>query len=98
MRLPDLGIDLVLGKRILDARDQISAIGLVIRMLKLASAALREMAARRHLVMWAGRQRTIVEESVPRHAEGHMATTRGDAVSACRDANDQFVHSIRASA
>ncbi len=73
MWLADFGGQLVLRKRSFDARDQISAIGLIIRVLKLATAALVEMAARRLLVMRSRRQRAIFEQGVSRHAKGDVA-------------------------
>ena len=57
MRFTNLRGEPVLGERSLDARHEIAAIGLVIDMLELASAALGEMAARRLLVVWPRRKR-----------------------------------------
>ena len=39
-----------------------------------------------------GRERTIVEEHVAGHSEGHVAAARGDAVAPRRDSDDQLVH------
>src|ERR1044072_6888166 len=67
-------------------------------MLELAPAALREMAARRILMVRTRRERSIIEQRVSRNAESDVPPARGHPVAARRNANDQFVHSIEASA
>lgn len=92
MRIPDRSLDAMLSERGLDPRDQIAAIGLVIGMLELASAAFREVPARRVLMMWSGRKPTIVEQGIAGHPEGHVTPALSHAIPARRDANDQLMH------
>ena len=75
MRLADLGTKVVLGQSVLDPRDEITAIGLVIDVLELASPAFREMAAWRVLVMRPRRKRAVVEQGIARNAPRHMTAT-----------------------
>jgi len=72
VRLADRRLQAVLRKRRLDPRDEVSTIGLVVGVLELASAAFREMTARRILMVRARRERSIVEQSITRHSERHM--------------------------
>ena len=72
MRIADLRLETVLGQRCLDPRNEIAAIGLVVGMLKLASAALGEVTAGRFLVMRPRSQGAIVKQDVPRHSERHV--------------------------
>jgi hypothetical protein len=81
----------VLGKRRLDARDEITAIGCIVGMLQLAAAALRKMAARRLLVMRPGRQRTVVEQSIAGNPERNVAAALRHSVAARGDPDDQLM-------
>src|SRR5690348_17861155 len=60
MRCPNLGREAVLGERSFDARNKISAIGFVVRVLQLAAAAFREMTAGRLLMMRPRSKRSVV--------------------------------------
>jgi hypothetical protein len=73
MRLAKLRLQFVLRQSGLDPRDKIVAIGFVVGVLELAAAALREVPARRILVVRARREGTIVHEGVAGNAERHMA-------------------------
>ena len=92
MRIANLSRKIVLGERGFDSRDEIATICLVVGLLELAPAAFGKVAAWRHLVMRARRERSIVEQRIARNAERHMAAARRHAISARGDANDQFVH------
>ena len=96
MRLAGLGGEAMLRERRLHPRHEVAAIGLVIGVLELASAAFREVTARRLLVMRSRRQRAVVEQSIARDAERHMAAAWRHAVAACGDADDQLMHRSRA--
>lgn len=90
MRIPNLGLQTVLRERGLDPAHEIAAICLVVSMLELAAAALREMAARRLLMMRSGRERSIVEQRIAGDSERHVASARSHAIAARGDSNDQF--------
>src|SRR5690348_11934730 len=92
MRRPNLGREGVLRQRRLDARDEIAAIGFVVGMLQPASAAFGEVTARRLLVMRSRGDRAVVEQSVARNAEWHMAAAWRHAVAARSNADDRLVH------
>ena len=92
MRLLDSGFEPVLGECARDSRHQIIAIGGVIDMLELAPAALGEMAARRHLVMWPGHDRPVVEQRIARRRERGVAAACRDPVTARRNPDDQLIH------
>src|SRR5689334_13843625 len=96
MRLADLRRQPMLPERRLHARDEVAAIGFVIDVLQLASPALREVAARRFLVVGSRRKRSVVKQGIPWDPERNMAPARGHSISARRDANDEFVHRRRA--
>jgi hypothetical protein len=81
----------MLRQRRLDARHEIAAIDLVIGMLQLAATALREVPARRLLMVRPRRQRAIVEQSVAWDAERDVAATRRHPVAARGDADDQLI-------
>ncbi len=98
MRLADLGLQRMLRQRGLDARDEVAAIGVVVDVLELTPAAFGKVTARRLLVMRSGRKRTVVEQRIARHAEGHMASACGHAVAARGDPDDRLAHSTSASA
>ncbi len=72
MRFADFGRETVVGERALDARNQVVAIGVVIRMLQLAAPAFGEVPARRLQVMPPKGQRTVVEHSVARNPEWNV--------------------------
>jgi hypothetical protein len=55
VRLANLGLEALLGKRGLDPRHEIGAIGFIVGMLKLATSAFRKVPAGRFLVMGSGR-------------------------------------------
>jgi hypothetical protein len=78
----------VLRKRSVDARNEVSAICLVIRVLELASAAFGKMTAWRFLMMRPGRQRSVVEQGVARNSKRHMAPAFSHAVASRRNADD----------
>jgi hypothetical protein len=61
-------------------------------MLQLAPAAFREMPTGRLLVMWTRRQRSIVEQSVARYAEGNVTPARRYTVTSRGNSNDGLVH------
>src|SRR5438270_4072980 len=82
----------MLRERRRNSRDEIATIGIIVGMLKLAPAAFREMAAWRFLVVRPERQRAVVENRVPWHAERHVPPAWSDAVPARGNADDQFVH------
>jgi len=73
MGIADDGLQCMLRKRRFDPRYEIAAIGLVVCMLELAATALREVAARRVLMMRPEGQRAIVENRVAGHAKGYVA-------------------------
>ncbi len=73
MRLPDFGLKPMMGKRGFDPRHEIAAIGMVVGVLELAAAAIREMAARRLLVMRTEGQGAIVQDGIAGHPEGDVA-------------------------
>ena len=73
MRLADLGREVVLRERGLDAADEIAAIGVIIRLLQLAPATFGKMPARRLLVVRARRKLAIVEQRITRNAERDVA-------------------------
>src|SRR6185503_14061483 len=98
MRQPDLRLKPVLRKGRLHARDEIAAIRLVVGVLELATAALREVAARRLLVMRTEGERAVIENGISGHAERHVTATWRHAVTSGRDPDDRFVHSTSASA
>ena len=83
----------MLRQRSFDPGDEILTIRLIIRVLKLAAAAVRKVAAWRHLVMRTGYERPVLEQSIAGHSEGNMLATGGDAVPARGDANDRVTHS-----
>src|SRR5512144_2864550 len=93
MRLPDFGREVVLCERGLDARYQVAAIGFIVRMLELAAAAFRVVAARRFLVVRPESQRSVVEHCVARNSERHVAPAGRNSVASRRDADDQLAHS-----
>jgi hypothetical protein len=63
----------MLGKRGLDPRHEIAAIGFVVGVLELAAAAFGEMAAGCLLMMRTERECTIVQHRIARHAEWDVA-------------------------
>ena len=73
MRFADFGLERMLRERGFDPRHEIAAVRLVIGMLELAAAALGEMPARRLLVVRAGCERSVVEQSIARDSERDMA-------------------------
>jgi hypothetical protein len=73
MRFADLGGEVVLRQCGLDTRDEIAAIGSVVRVLQLAAAAFREMTAGRLLMMRPRSKRSVVEQRVAGNAEGDVA-------------------------
>src|SRR5206468_7740513 len=81
-----------------DARHEIIAIRLVVGVLELAATAFGKVTAWRHLMVFAERQRTIIEQCVAWDAKGHVATVCCDPVPARGNADDQLVHSMLASA
>jgi hypothetical protein len=78
----------VLRKRSFDARNEVSAICVVIRVLELASAAFRKMTAGRLLMMRPRRERSVVEQGVARNSKRHMAPAYSHAVASRRNADD----------
>ena len=98
MRIADFRAEVMLREGRLDTRNQVVTIGLVVRMLKLAPAALGKVPARWLLVMRSRRQGSVVEQRVAGDSKRHVAPACGHAVSACRDPDDQLVHSTAASA
>ena len=64
VRWADGGVDAYQPRSMFDAGNQEVTIGLVIRMLQLASAALREVSARRVLVMQSVGERAIIQHGV----------------------------------
>lgn len=91
MRSANLRLERVLGERRFDPRDQIAAIRFVVRLLKLAAAALGKEAAGRILVMRAGRERSVVEQRVSGDAERNVSPARRYAVAPGCDADDQLM-------
>jgi hypothetical protein len=63
----------MLRQRGFDPRDEIEAVGLVVGMLELTSPAFGKMPARRLLVVRAGGERSVVEKSIARNPERHVA-------------------------
>lgn len=88
MRSADLGREIVLGERGFDPRHQIAAISLVVGMLQLATAAFREVAARRLLMVRPEGQRSIVENGVAGNSEGNVTSVGRHSVTARRNPND----------
>jgi len=74
MRLADLGQERMLRQRRLDPREEIAAVRLIVGMLELAPSALREMAARRLLVVRTRRKCAIVEKGIAGDSERDMPT------------------------
>jgi hypothetical protein len=72
VRLANLGLKALLGKRGRDLRDEIAAIGFIVGVLKLATATFREVRARRFLVMGPGREGAVVEEGIAGHSERNV--------------------------
>ena len=73
MRRADVRLQALLGQRPFNTADEIAAIGVGIGVLELAPAAFGKVAARRFLVMRAGRKRPVVEQCISRHSERNMA-------------------------
>ena len=92
MRRADLGRETVLRERGFDARNKIAAIRVVVGMLQLAPAAFGKVTARRLLVVWTRRQRSIVEQGVAGNSERNVTPTRRHAVTSRRNSNDGLVH------
>src|SRR5438105_4541973 len=62
-------------------------------MLELTTATLREMAARRLLVVRTKGERAIIEHRVARNPERHVAAAWRHAVAARSDPDDRLIHS-----
>ena len=72
VRFANFGRQVVLRQRRLDPRLQLAAIRLVVGVLELTPATLREMPAGRLLMMRTERQCAIVQKSITRNGERHM--------------------------
>lgn len=72
MWLADLRLKPMLVERSPHSGDEIAAIGVVIDMLELTSAALRKVTAGRRLVMRPDGERAVVEQRVARDPERNM--------------------------
>ena len=70
----------------------------LVGLLELAAAARGKVAAGRIDMMRPPRQRALEIDAVTRHAAGHMATLRRDAIAPRSDADDGVAHSISAMA
>jgi hypothetical protein len=92
MRFPDLGRQLVLRERGFDSRAEIAAVRVIVDMLQLAPAAVREVTAWRLLMVRTRGKRSIAEQRIPSHSERHVAPARRHPVSAGSDADDFLVH------
>ena len=88
----DLGREVVLRERRLDARDEIAAIGFIIGVLELTPAAFGEVTARRLLVVRPWRKGAVVEQRVAGNSKGDMPTAWRHAIAARRDPDNRFVH------
>src|SRR6476661_7007001 len=82
----------MLSQRGFDTRNEIAAIGFVVGLLQLATAALRKMTARRFLVVRTGSQCPIIENRVARHTKGNMTAAWRHAVASRCNPDDQLVH------
>jgi hypothetical protein len=78
----------VLGKRRLNAGNQIAAIDFIVGVLELTSAAFREVAARRLLVVRPKGERAVIEDGIAGYAEGHMPPAWRHAVTARGNPDD----------
>jgi hypothetical protein len=74
MRLANVRLQIVLRQCGFDARLEIAAICLVVRVLELASATFGEVAARRLLVVRPRRERSVVEQRIAGDSECDVAT------------------------
>ena len=92
MGLPNFGLEPMLVEGGRNPGGKISPIGFVIDVLKLASAALGEMAAWRLLVMGTADEHTVVGNRIARYAERDMLAARGHAIAARCDADDLLSH------
>jgi hypothetical protein len=92
MRRPDFGFEFMLRERSFDPRYEISAIGIVVRVLELAAAAFREVAAGWLLVVLAERQRSVVEHGIAGNTKRHMSAICRHAVASRSNAHDQLTH------
>src|SRR4029079_13994075 len=90
--MANFGRKIVLRERRLDPRDEIAAIGVIVGVLELAAGALREMAARRLLVVGPERKRAVVEQCIARNSERHMLPAHCYPVAARGNADDQLAH------
>ena len=72
MRLANLGLKALLGKRGPDPRDEIAAIGIIVGVLKLATAAFRKVRARWFLVMGSRREGAVVKERIAGHSKRNV--------------------------
>jgi hypothetical protein len=85
---------LVLSQSRFDPRNEVTAIGLIIGMLKLTATALRKMTAWRHLMVLSRRQRAVIEDRVTRNTERHVTAIDGHTVASGSDSDDQLVHKV----
>src|SRR5688572_2621477 len=92
VRLADFSFEPMLGQRRFDPGYEVAAIGGVVGMLELASAAFGEVPARRFLVVRTECERPVVQHCIARNAEGHVAATSGYPIAARSNADDEFVH------
>ena len=92
MRLANFGLHVVLSERSCDPILQIGAIGLVCDMLQLAAPTLREVAARRLLMVGAGLDGTVFVQQVAGRGERGIASAGRDSVAASGNSDDRFAH------
>lgn len=93
MRLAYARGQVMLSERRLDTRNQIVLIFFVIDVLKLATTALREVTAWRHLVVRAPNDSPVSEQLVTGYTERNVLAARGDAIAARSYSNDFVSHS-----
>ena len=92
MRFAYLCLEAVLDERGLDPRNEIAAIRFVVDVLELAAAALRKVAAWRHLVMRTLDKSAIVANLIARHAERNVLAGGSDTIAAGGNSNDRISH------
>ena len=92
VRLADLRLQPMLGKRRRHTGDEVAPIGFVIDMLKLAASAFRKVTAWRHLMVRPVDERSVVEQGVAGNPERNMPAACGDSVATCGDADDLLSH------
>ena len=93
MRRSDVRLQFMLRQRVRNPRNEITAVGVVIGMLKLTSAAFGKVTAWRHLMVRTISHRAVFKQQIARDGKGSMLPGGCDAVPSRSDPDDRFSQS-----